>query len=82
VTPDQFKTARTLLGWELKRSAARSGVSLNVVKVLEQDGRAMTSFIRTDQVNAVAAMRATFKAAGVDFTNGDAPCVRLRPKQD
>ncbi len=57
---------------------ARSGVSLNVVKVLEQDGRAMASFIRTDQVDAVAAMRAAIEAAGVEFTDGDVPGVRLR----
>ena len=38
----------------------------------------MASFIRTDQVDAVAAMRAAIEAAGVEFTDGDVPGVRLR----
>ncbi len=78
MTPDQVRAARDLLGWSRRHLGARSGVSLNVVKVLEQDGRAMASFIRTDQVDAVAAMRAAIEAAGVEFTDGDVPGVRLR----
>ena len=78
MTPDQLRTARALLGWSRRQLSARSGISLNVVKVLEQDGRATRSFIRTGQVDAVAAIRATLEAAGVKFTDGDAPGVRLR----
>jgi len=78
VTPDQIRAARDLLGWSRKQLGARSGISLNVVKVLEQDGRAMPLFIQTEQVDAEAAIRATLEAAGVQFTNGDEPGVKLR----
>ncbi len=78
MTPDQLRTARALLGWSRRQLSARSGISLNVVKVLEQDGRAMASFFRTEQVDAEAAIHATFEAAGVEFTNGNELGVKLR----
>jgi len=78
MTPDQLRAARALVGWSRRQLGARSGVSLNIVKVLEQDGRAMASFFQTEQVGAVAAIRATLEAAGVEFTNEDAPGVRVR----
>ncbi len=78
MTPDQLRTARALLGWSRRQLSARSGISLNVVKVLEQDGRAMASFFRTEQADAVAAIRATFEAVGVEFTNGNELGVKLR----
>jgi transcriptional regulator with XRE-family HTH domain len=34
---------------------------------------------RVPQPRTVAAIRAALEAAGVEFTNGDAPGVRLRP---
>jgi ribosome-binding protein aMBF1 (putative translation factor) len=34
MTPDQLRTARALLGWSRRQLSARSGISLNVVKVL------------------------------------------------
>lgn len=77
MTPDQVRAARDLLGWSRRRLGARSGVSFNVVKVLEQDGRAMAPFIRTKQVDASAAIRAAFETAGIEFTGGDAPGVGL-----
>jgi hypothetical protein len=33
---------------------------------------------RTEQMDAVAAIRATLEAAGVEFTDGNAPGVQLR----
>ncbi len=32
------------------------------------------------QIDRMAAIRAAFEAAGVEFTNGDAPGVRLGPQ--
>ena len=78
MTPDQIRAARGLLGWSRKQIGARSGISLNVVKILEQDGRAAASFSRTEQVDAEAAIHATFKAAGVEFTNGNELGAKLR----
>ncbi len=36
MTPDQLRTARALLGWSRRQLSARSGISLNVVKVLSR----------------------------------------------
>ena len=80
MTPGQMKAARLLLGWSAKRLAARSGTSAAMVTVFEQTGRLMSlnSRFRTVPVDAVDAIRTTLEAAGVEFTDGDAPGVRLR----
>jgi transcriptional regulator with XRE-family HTH domain len=80
MTPDQLRTARALLGWGLKRLAARSGTSIQMVTVFEQTGRVMSlnSRFRTVPTDAVAAIRTALEAAGVEFTNGDEPGVKLR----
>jgi len=78
VTPDQVKAARLLLGWSMSRLGMRSGTSVHTVKSFEQTGRVAAMYGRTDQVDAVAAIRTTLEAAGVEFTNGDEPGVKLR----
>jgi len=80
VTPDQLKAARALLGWSFDRVAARSSTSAQMVSTFEKTGRIMSikSPGRTEQVDSVAAVRATLEAAGVEFTNGGVPGVRLR----
>jgi len=51
-----------------------------MVSTFEKTGRIMSikSPGRTEQVDSVAAVRATLEAAGVEFTNGGVPGVRLR----
>ena len=80
MTPDQMKAARALLGWGLKRLAARSDTSIQMVTVFEQTGRvvSLNSISRTVPVDAVAAVRTVLEQAGVVFTNGDQPGVKLR----
>ena len=80
MTPDQVKAARALLGWSLDRLAARSGTSVPMVTAFEQTGRVVSSNGRSRAlpVDAVAAIRTALESAGVEFTNGDAPGVRLR----
>jgi transcriptional regulator with XRE-family HTH domain len=80
VTPDQLKAARALLGWSFDRVAARSGTSAQLVRTFEKTGRIVSMNIagRPVQIDAVAAIRDTLEAAGVEFTNGDAPGVKLR----
>jgi len=78
VTPDQVKAARLLLGWSMSRLGMRSGTSVHTVRSFEQAGRIASMYCRTDQVDAVAAIRDTLEAAGIEFTNGDAPGVRMR----
>jgi predicted transcriptional regulator len=68
----QVKAARSLLGWSQGDLARESGVSEPTIARLEsQDGelggRADTS----------AKIRSALESAGVEFTNGDAPGVKL-----
>jgi len=68
VTPHQVKAARLLLGWSMSRLGMRSGTSVHTVKSFEQTGRVASMYGRTKQVDAVAAIRATLEAAGIEFT--------------
>ncbi len=78
MTPDQVKTARKLLGWNQIQLGVHSGTSIHMVRMFERMGHVAKLYGRTEQVDTVAAIRATLEAAGVEFTNGDAPSVRLR----
>jgi len=51
-----------------------------MVKTFEDTGRIVPlhGYGRAAQFDAIAAVRTTLEAAGVEFTNGDAPGVRLR----
>jgi len=80
VTPDQLKAARALLGWSFDRVAARSGTSAQLVSTFEKTGRIVSMNVpgRPVPIDAVAAVRTTLEAAGVEFTNGDELGVKLR----
>jgi hypothetical protein len=78
VTPHQVKAARLLLGWSMSRLGMRSGTSVHTARVFERSGQVAKLYCRTERVDAVAAVRATLEAAGVEFTNGGGPGVRLR----
>ena len=80
MTPDQVRAARTLLHWSKLRLGIRSGTSAYMVKTFENTGRvvSLAGSGRTKPVDALAAVRATLEAAGVEFMDGDAPGVRLR----
>ena len=80
MTPEQMKAARKLLGWSRVKLGALSNTSVTMVRVFEQSGRvvSLNDRIRTVSVDALAAIRATLEAADIEFTNGDAPGVRLR----
>ncbi len=62
----------------MSRLGMRSGTSMHTVRSFEQTGRVASMYCRTEQVDAVAAIRATLEAAGIEFTNGDPPSVLLR----
>ncbi len=80
MAPDQLKAARALLGWSFDRVAARSGTSAQLVRAFEKTGRIVPMNIpgRPVPIDALAAIRDTLEAAGIEFTNGDAPGVRMR----
>ena len=70
----QLRAARGLLGWSQSDLAAQAGLSLPTVKRAEaENGRLRVSD------DARAKMRAALEAAGVEFTDGNAPGVRLKP---
>jgi predicted transcriptional regulator len=69
----QIKAARALLAWSQNDVAAKSGVSVPTIKRLEaQDGPLGG---RADTGEKIVA---ALESAGVEFTNGDQPGVRLR----
>ncbi len=73
-----MKAARLLLGWNQTLLGARSGTSVHSVRMFEWSGKAAKLYGRTDQMDAIAVIRTTLEAAGVEFTDGDALGVRLR----
>ena len=69
--PAQCRMARAALQLGVREVAALASVSPNTIARLER-GEAL--YPRT-----VEAIRAALESAGVEFTNGDAPGVRLKP---
>jgi len=70
ITPAQCRAARALLNWSQSDLAERAGVTLATVQNFELERH--SPYQRTlDRIVR------TFADAGVEFTNGDAPGVRL-----
>ena len=68
----QIKAARALLAWSQEQLAAAADVSIPTIKRLEaQDGPL------GGRDETVTKIRAALELAGVEFTNGDQPGVRL-----
>ena len=82
MTPDQVKAARVLLGWTRMQLGIRSVTSAYMVKTFEDTGRVAPLYVRTEQIDGLAAIRAALEAAGVEFTNGDEPGVKLRKQAE
>ncbi len=70
---EQIRAARGLLRWEQQDLAAAAGISVQTVKRLEKTPGKVSAHTRT-----VEAIGKAVEAAGVEFTDGDAPGVRLR----
>jgi transcriptional regulator with XRE-family HTH domain len=70
LTPAQSRTARGLLEWSQIELGARSDLSERAVRDFEK-GRRLPS------ANSLVAIRYAFEDAGVEFTNGAEPGVRL-----
>ena len=73
ITPSLCRAARGLLGWTGEDLARHARVALNTVRKFE-------AAKSTPMPNNLAAIQAAFEMASVEFTNGDAPGVRLRSK--
>jgi transcriptional regulator with XRE-family HTH domain len=72
VSIKQIKAARELLGWSQGEMASASGVSIPTIKRLEAKSGELGGRDETREK-----IRATLEAAGVEFTNGDQPGVKL-----
>ena len=73
LTSELIRAARALLRWEQRSLADASSVSLPTIKRLE-----LRPGILAAHGSTVAALKRALEGAGVEFTNGDQPGVRLR----
>ncbi|PVE26449.1 transcriptional regulator [Microvirga sp. KLBC 81] len=73
ITPAQSRAARGLLDWSQLELAARSNLGESTIRDFEK-GR------RVPSVNNLAAIQRALEQAGVEFTNGDEPGVKLKRK--
>jgi transcriptional regulator with XRE-family HTH domain len=73
LTGEQIRGARAMLRIERRELAERAGVSFETIKRLERISGPISATTGT-----VEGIRRAFEVAGVEFTNGDRPGVRLR----
>jgi transcriptional regulator with XRE-family HTH domain len=69
--PAYCRAARALLSWTKPKLAEASGLGLSNVVDFERNRRIVSA-------EAVQAIRCALESAGVEFTSGDEPGVRLR----
>lgn len=70
ITASQIRAARGLLDWTRDQLVENSGVPKSTLVRVETE-------TVTPRSSTLIAIRAALEAAGVEFTNGDAPGVRL-----
>lgn len=76
ITGNQLRAARALAGVEQKWLADKSGVSINTIRNMEARGAEPI----TSGAVTVRKVQSALEGARIEFTNGDAPGVRLRSK--
>jgi transcriptional regulator with XRE-family HTH domain len=72
--PAQCRAARALLSWSQAELAKKASVSKQTLVDFERGAR--QPYPRT-----LADIRSALEVAGVEFTNGDSPGVRLKKKR-
>jgi|HubBroStandDraft_5_1064220.scaffolds.fasta_scaffold76223_2 transcriptional regulator with XRE-family HTH domain len=75
-TAGQIRAGRALIGMAQSELAARAGVSVPTVKRAESDSKSSPHVAEDTREK----LRAALEAAGVEFTNGETPGVRLHRK--
>ena len=73
ITGAQIRKARELLGWRQAELAKQARIRRHSVESAENSDA--ESFVPGEYVRAI---QAALESAGIEFTNGDAPGVRLR----
>ena len=74
VSPGQMRAARGLIGWSQTKLAAEAGLSLPTIARFEADKGPNVSN------DAISKMRRSLESAGIEFTNGEEPGVKLKKK--
>ena len=74
ITPAQFRAARALLDWSRSTLGEKAGYSLPTIQRVEKGGANVSDEVREK-------LKAALEKAGVEFTNGDAPGVRLKKRR-
>jgi transcriptional regulator with XRE-family HTH domain len=74
LTGNHLKAARALAGMDQAALADRAGVSINTIRNMEATGAAPVGGWSSTRDKVQAAL----EKAGIEFTNGGAPGVRLR----
>ena len=74
MTPAQSRAARGLLKWSQEDLALEAAVSVVTVRNFENKKS-------SPQRASLEVMRRALEAAGIEFTNGDEPGVKLRKAQ-
>jgi transcriptional regulator with XRE-family HTH domain len=72
MSSELIRAARALIRWEQKELADASGVSLPTIKRLETKPGPLSAHPQT-----IASLKQALESAGVEFTNGGKPGVRL-----
>lgn len=71
----QWRAARALIGWSQADLATKIGASVLTIKRLESDAGSVSDDMKRRAKEAL-------EAAGIEFTNGGQPGVRLKANQD
>jgi DNA-binding Xre family transcriptional regulator len=74
LTSDQIRAGRALVRWSARELAEKAGLSLPTIQRLEA-----AKGVPSTSVQTLLSVKAALERAGVEFTNGDVPGVRLRP---
>jgi predicted transcriptional regulator len=72
ITRNQLRAARALIGWEQRDLADKAGVHLQTIRRLEGLKGSLEA-----RESTIAAIQGAFERAGLEFTNGERPGVRL-----
>ncbi|WP_315718270.1 MULTISPECIES: multiprotein-bridging factor 1 family protein [unclassified Bradyrhizobium] len=72
LTSEQIRAARAMLRIEQRDLAEKSGVSLETIKRIERTPGPISAYTST-----VDKLRRALELAGIEFSNGDQPGVRL-----
>ena len=76
LTSDQIRAGRALVRWSARELGEKAGLSLPTVQRLEA-----AQGIPSTSVKTLMSVKAALEEAGVEFTNGDAPGVRLKKRE-